>query len=281
MENKDSKTIIKKIFKKGSQTYKLSLGFVTKTKELASTFISKSLDCIKNLGLFVLGLFVWPLIFAKNGALFLWEFGKNTWVNIKKSFYNTLGVLIALFCVCFVLVCLFILINHINPTFIAALHSKYIITPDGNNFETIKTLNEFVTQGKIINASEIYNHVLEYYNSLITILIALIGVFGAISWFTIQGKANYEVKTSIENKFESEKFNKDLGEKISSKLEEITKGPDFWEHLTSDNMEEIISCLLKDERLIKLLNEEKEDILHKKKEKTPEELDGVEDGDKV
>lgn len=277
----ENKMNYKKIFKKGRQKFQSFLGFIATTKENGDSIVMEIKTQGKDTSLFLLGIVGWFSVQLKKVILLLWQIGKEVWENIKNAFYNTLGILVALFCVSLFLFFIFVLIDHINPTFITYLHSQYMLAPGQQNAEIVtKTLGELIAQGKIINASEVYNHMLEYYNTIITILIALLGVFGAISWFTIQGKAHYEVKSSIENKFESPKFKDELIEKIDNQLTEITNEEIFWEQVFSKHKEEIVSCILKNEQFRKLILGEKEDILQSHDNEVLT-LEGIDNGDEV
>lgn len=286
MENKDSKTRIKKIFKKGNQALKILLGFVDKTKELALSFISKMLDYLKNTGLFIIGIFMWPPVLIKKGTLFLWEFGKNIWINIKKSFYNALGVLVAVFCVCLAALFIIATVVHFNPSFINVLNSQYIIAEDNYNQETISMLNQFISQGKIISASEVYNHMLEYYNVLITILIALIGIFGFVSWISIQAKIKHEAELSVENKFETRDFQCRIEKEVEkvavvvaqATANKILNDDEYISQIANKNAERILQKILNSNTFLSEIKE----IIQKNKDDEKIELkplDGVDDGD--
>lgn len=281
MKKYNFKNNIKNILKKGKYFIIIFLGRIENTKEQGKNIFSKMKEHGKEVSLFLLGIAGWLFILLKKLTLSLWQIGRNTWENIKKAFYSTLGILVALFCVSLFLFFVFVLIDHISPTFITSLHSQYILLTNEQSVEiSTKTLGELIAQGKIVNASEVYNHMLEYYNTIITILIALLGVFGAISWFTIQGKAHYEVKTSIENKFDSTKFKEDLAEKIDNQLTEMSKEQDFWDQIYSKNKEEIVSCILMNEQFRKLIQGERDDILSSHNKEVPT-LKGVDNGDEV
>ena len=267
---------LKDLFKKGNQLQKLLLGFIEINKDLALDTITKIKQFAQSVGLFILGTLAHLPIIIQKAFFYLCKSGKNLWGNIKLTFYQTLGVLVALFCVSLVLYFVFSLIKHINPAFITSLSSQYILIPDNNDIESIKTVQELIVQGKIINASEIYSHMLEYYNTLITILIALIGVFGLISWFTIQGKASYEVKKTIDEHLESEKFDEKLSVLINtqfSKDETLNQAIDA-------NMGKIVSCILCSDNFKKIIKEEIADNSSSKNNEILN-LKGVEDGDEI
>lgn len=282
MKKYNFKNNIKNILKKGKYSIIMFLGHIENTKEQGKNIFSKMKEHGKAVSLVLLGIVGWLFILLKKLTLSLWQIGRNTWENIKKAFYSTLGILVALFCVSLFLFFVFVLIDHISPTFITSLHSQYILLTNEQGVEmSTKTLGELIAQGKIVSASEVYNHMLEYYNTIITILIALLGVFGAISWFTIQGKAHYEVKTSIENKFESMKFKEDLLKKIDNQLTEMSKKQVFWEQIYSKNKEEIVSCILMNDQFRKLIQSERDDILSSHNKEVPTILEGVDNGDEV
>ena len=281
MKKFNFKNNIKNILKKGKHSIKMFFGYVEDFKEQGKNILLKTKEYGKEASLFLLGIVGWLFILLKKLTLSLWQIGRNTWENIKKAFYGTLGILVALFCVSLFLFFVFVLINHISPAFITSLHSQYMLLTNEQSVEiSTKTLGELIAQDKIVNASEVYNHMLEYYNTIITILIALLGVFGAISWFTIQGKAHYEVKTSIENKFDSSKFQKELTEKIDDQLTEMSKEQYFWDQVYSKNKEEIVSCILKNEQFRILIQGERDDILRSHNKEVPR-LEGIDNGDEV
>ena len=213
---------------------------------------------------------------------YLCKCGKNLWENIKLTFYQTLGILVALLSILLVIYLVFTLIQNINPTFITSLSSQYILTPENKDIESIKSLQELIAQGKIISASDIYAHMLEYYNTLITILIALMGVFGIVSWISIQGKIKHESELSVDSKFENKDFQCRLEKEVENATKEILSDSTYISKLAEDNVDMIVARLLYSRDF---LNKMKEVIQNFKDDKNVmvkhKQLEGVENGDEI
>lgn len=272
---------IKSILKKGNQFLKLVLGFIKIIKDLAQNFLSDILKKIKDIFLFFLGIFVWLPIQIKKFIVFLLNQGGNIWGNIRKPFYTTLGILIAIFCIFLAIFFILVVMGHINPTFIKVLNYQYIL---GHSTEydskTTVMLNTLIAQGKIISASDIYNHMLEYYNTLITILISLLGIFGFISWVSLQAKVKHEAELSVDNKFENKDFQCRLEKEVENIASEILNENNYISKIAEENVDLIIGRLLCSYNFITKIKE----IIQNTKDDNNIELKllkGVEDGDKI
>ena len=268
MENKDSKASIKKIFEWLGQKIRLSL-------------VSMINTCLS-----ILKIFIIIPSFIKNKVISLCKCCKNIWRKIRKPYYNTLGVLVAVFCVCLASLFIIATIIHYNPSFINVLNSQYILAEDHYNPETISILNQFISQGKIINASEVYNHMLEYYNVLITILIALIGIFGFVSWISMQAKIKHEAELSVENKFETRDFQCRIEKEVEkvavvvaqATANKILNDDEYISQIANKNAERILQKILNSNTFLSEIKE----IIQKNKDDEKIELkplDGVDDGD--
>lgn len=276
----DNKTNYKKIFKKGRQKFQSFLGYIETTKEKGVQFASTLKNLGENTGAFLLGIFVWPLIQIKNFTLSLFKIGKSLWEQIKSTFYKTLGILVAIFCVFSTLLLIISIVLHFNPAFIEVISSQFILTGENYNPETLNTLNQLMAQGKIISAGEVYNHVLEYYNTLITILLALLGVFGVISWISIQSKIKHEAELSVDNKFENKDFQCRLEKEVEKTTKEMLSQNTYLTKVAEENIDIIISRLLCNQDFS---NKIKEIVQNLKDDKNVElqPLNGVENGDEV
>ena len=277
----DRKTL-KYLLKKGNQKLKLLLGFIETNKDFALDTIIKIKKFTQDISLFILGILAHLPISIKKSFFYLCKCGKNLWENIKLTFYQTLGILVALLSILLVIYLVFTLIQNINPTFITSLSSQYILTPENKDIESIKSLQELIAQGKIISASDIYAHMLEYYNTLITILIALMGVFGIVSWISIQGKIKHESELSVDSKFENKDFQCRLEKEVENATKEILSDSTYISKLAEDNVDMIVARLLYSRDF---LNKMKEVIQNFKDDKNVmvkhKQLEGVENGDEI
>lgn len=273
---------IRYLLKKGNQKQKLLLGFIEINKDFALDTIIKIKKFTQDISLFILGILAHLPISIKKSFFYLCKCGKNLWENIKLTFYQTLGILVALLSILLVIYLVFTLIQNINPTFITSLSSQYILTPENKDIESIKSLQELIVQGKIISASDIYAHMLEYYNTLITILIALMGVFGIVSWISIQGKIKHESELSVDSKFENKDFQCRLEKEVENATKEILSDSTYISKLAEDNVDMIVARLLYSRDF---LNKMKEVIQNFKDDKNVmvkhKQLEGVENGDEI
>lgn len=253
---------LKKIIKKVNQLLTNTLAFIQNVKEVSCGFLFK----LKNI--------------LKKSISFLYKIFKEIWNNIKKPFYNTLGILVAIFCISIIVFFTFKLILHINPPFIDSLQSKYIFTPNIDPKGVENELKHLISLDKIISASDVYNNMLHYYNTLITILIALLGVFGFISWISIQAKIKHEAEMSVENKFENKDFQCRLQDEIEMVSTQIFSENSYMTKLVEENINAIVSKLLCSQQFIDKM---KEIVQNSKDDKNIvlEPLNGIENGDEI
>ena len=276
----DSKIEYKNLFKKGNRYFKIFLGFIDKNIHRGQDILICIINFIKNIFLFTVALFAEIVkvsfsVFA-NSKKILFEI----WRNIQKPFYNTLGIFVAIFFVFLLVLSIIVLVGHISPNFINILSSKYIITENNYDIQTSQTLNLLITKGKIINASDVYNNMLNYYNTLITILIALMGVFGIVSWISIQGKIKHESELSVDNKFENKDFQCRLEKEVENSAKEILSENEYISKIAEDNVDLIVSRLLNSKNFINKMREIIQNFKDDNNVKV-EQLEGVEDGDEI
>lgn len=277
---KDFKIEWSRLLKKGNQSFKVFLGYITDMLNKGQTILLKALRIIRNIFLFWIAFFAeiinFPFKLFVNSKKILLEI----WTNIKRPFYNTLGTFVAIFFVFLLVFSVIILMKHIYPNFINILSSKFIITSNNYDVQTSQTLNTLISKGKIISASDIYNNMLDYYNTLITILIALMGVFGIVSWISIQGKIKHESELSVDNKFENKDFQCRLEKEVENAAKGILSESEYVSRLAEDNVDLIVSRLLCSKDFV---NKMKEIIQNFKDDKNIkfEQLEGVENGDEI
>lgn len=276
----DFKTKYKNLLKKGNQSFKIFLGYLDINVRKGKDVFYNIINYIKNIFLFVLALLSeivkFPFTVFSNSRKMLLEI----WQNIKKSFYNTLGISVAIFFLFLLILSIIVLVNHISPNFINLLSSKYIMTENNYDAQTSQTLNLLITKGKIINASDVYNNMLNYYNTLITVLIALMGVFGIVSWISIQGKIKHESELSVDNKFENKDFKCRLEKEVENSAKEILSENEYISKIAEDNVDLIVSRLLNSKDFINKMREIIQNFKDDKNVKV-EQLEGVEDGDEI
>lgn len=75
-------------------------------------------------------------------------------------------------------------------------------------------IKKYIAQGKILPANEITNSVIGYYNSLITFLVALLGISAVSAYFYIKGttddKVEEKVSLGVKRYFESQQFKSEM-----------------------------------------------------------------------
>lgn len=88
------------------------------------------------------------------------------------------------------------------------------------NIEDKRHIEYLLLKNKIIPISEVYNHTLEYYNSLISILVALLGIFAFLAWVSLRTKIKEDVQQEIEKFFSSQQTIAWLNELFKKKIDE-------------------------------------------------------------
>ena len=110
--------------------------------------------------------------------------------------------------------CAFVLYNRLDY-----FYNKYIITNSENIGANEEAVIHKLFQNKIIiSPNEILTQTLGYYDILITFLIGILGIVGAIAFFYIKGsseeKAKEYAKKSTEGYFNTLKFDKTVKAKV-------------------------------------------------------------------
>ena len=136
--------------------------------------------------------------------------------------YQGCGIFLSLTCASFFILFLLKILGFYDKAdfFI----DKYILSGrknmDANQLDTFKKLIENDT---IISADTIFSQTLEYYDTLITFLVAILGVVGAIAFFYIKGsseeKAKEYAKKSTSDYFNTVSFDKLVQNKINDTLD--------------------------------------------------------------
>ena len=108
---------------------------------------------------------------------------------------------------------------------------------------TNKNLEELIRLNKILPFDSIFTQTLAYYDTIITILIGLLGIIAAISFIFIkynsEEKSKEHIEKYVDNFFDTQRFNeiitRNIGKDYSLLAEDV--------YGSLENMEEIISSL--------------------------------------
>lgn len=82
------------------------------------------------------------------------------------------------------------------------------------------SIERLIQKNKIIPVSMIYENTLNYYNSIITILVFLIGVFGVVSWFSLKSRVRGDIEDCFRENMNDGSFKEILECKIKKQTEE-------------------------------------------------------------
>lgn len=144
------------------------------------------------------------------------------------------------------------------------LKDQYTATVTNENLtpKDKMTLSQLLEKNKIVSTKDLYENILEYYNVLISFLIAIIGVFGIVSFVSFQSKIKYEAEQHVENKIKHDDFNdkiKSLIEKQTDKVFNDQKN-DIIESLTDAILNNIIDNEELDNRIKRIIEQNAESV---------------------
>ena len=172
--------------------------------------------------------------FNKIGNFIPWILGKSC------------ALLIWLLCLSLITIILLLAYNIIQPK-VTRLYSHACAVSElqieNLSPQDKKSIDTLIAKNKIIPISTIYEKTLEYYDSLVSILIALLGIFAFVTWFSLRGKTKDEVENAIEKMIESPLFKAWINENLDIIVQE--KLPDK-EQLIEDLKERVSNNLEKD-----------------------------------
>ena len=157
-----------------------------------------------------------------------------------------------------------VFLNHC-PGINTFLKDQYVISQTNNNNlskNEQKYLDVLIEKNKIVSTKDLYESILEYYNALISFLIAIIGVFGLVSLISFQSKIKYEAEQHVENKIEHNNFKDKINNLIESQTEKIfnEQKSDIIENLTNDILNNIIDTEELDNRIKKIIEQKSEKL---------------------
>ncbi len=150
------------------------------------------------------------------------------WVSeFKEHFMNILGksskpcaiiALVILSVCCFAVFCGIIkphITNIYKYTYVLAVEKPSEITKQEET-----NINYLLSRNRIIPVSTVYNNTLEYYDSLIAILVALLGVFAIASWISMRAKIKDDIQKEVASFFSTEQTKSWIDELIRAMIDE-------------------------------------------------------------
>lgn len=184
--------------------------------------------------------------------------------NLTNSFLNGCGVAVGfVFTVVLAFGVCSVLLKHC-PGVNTFLKDQYAITVS-NEYLTPKdkiSLSNLLERNKIVSTKDLYENILEYYNALISFLIAIIGVFGIVSLVSFQNKIKYEAEQHVENKIKHNDFNEKINLLIEKQTEKVFNDQknDIMEDLTDAILTNIIDNEELDGRIKRIIDQSSENL---------------------
>lgn len=184
--------------------------------------------------------------------------------NIKNSFLNGCGFAVGLvFTVVFAFGVCSVFLKHC-PGINTFLKDQYVITMEKECLTPNDkiSISQLLEKNKIVSTKDLYENILEYYNALISFLIAIIGVFGIVSLVTFQNKIKYEAEQHVENKIKHNDFNEKISLLIEKQTEKVfnEQKDDIMEDLTDAILNNIIDNEELDDRIKRILEQNSENL---------------------
>ncbi len=184
--------------------------------------------------------------------------------NLTNSFLNGCGVAVGfVFTVVLAFGVCSVFLKHC-PGVNTFLKDQYAITVS-NEYLTPKdkiSLSNLLERNKIVSTKDLYENILEYYNALISFLIAIIGVFGIVSLVSFQNKIKYEAEQHVENKIKHNDFNEKINLLIEKQTEKVFNDQknDIMEDLTDAILTNIIDNEEFDGRIKRIIDQCSENL---------------------
>lgn len=135
----------------------------------------------------------------------------------------------------------FLLLIFLNPGFKKIYSNVYTFT-EYDDIANINSVGHYcidylLAKHKIIPITDVYQNTLSYYDTLVTFLVSILGLFAFISFFSLKSKIRNEVDESVSNYLNSNLFKDNL----KTKLLEITQDilPDILEDAIKPRMDDM------------------------------------------
>jgi len=165
--------------------------------------------------------------FVLKGGANMKQWIDNLKINLKEKLQNShkeisqiiYGFLIGI-CIAFAILVVTVLSA---PRIAKVYHQTFTITvtdkADLNRSER-QHVDDLLAKNKIISIADVYGNTLDYYNSLITILVALLGAFAILSWISLRTRIKENVQEEIEKFFASPQTIAWLSELVKKQIDQ-------------------------------------------------------------
>ena len=171
--------------------------------------------------------------------------------NLKQYMAKTLAILTIMLLLCIVFLVFYIIYeDKINDFY------KIQYTTASNASLTLceqSYVDVLSAKGKIISVSDVYNSTISYYDTLISILVALLGLFAFISWFSIKAKAKDNLDEVVQKYLDSRYFDLDMQENLKKvfdqNIEKALRRSPLKEEIKKETVETVINELEKQKEL--------------------------------
>ena len=80
--------------------------------------------------------------------------------------------------------------------------------------EEYKQIDSLIAKNRIIPVTTVYENTLKYYDNLMTLLIALLGLFAFISWIYLKGRVSNQIRDNIHEELQSKWFEICLADRL-------------------------------------------------------------------
>ena len=104
---------------------------------------------------------------------------------------------------------------------IYTFYSKHIIIPKVEELSSceLNYVNKLIDKGGVTTVSDFFTSTISYYDSLISILVALLGLFAVLSWMVNRLKIKNEVETIVQNHLDKDDHKRLLKELLKQVLD--------------------------------------------------------------
>lgn len=138
---------------------------------------------------------------------------KNKMTNWTNSFRRAFTEKAAYFCaICcwFLLVIIFLLavINYTKKSISELYENTHMFIEAENNItkEEYTQIETLIAKNRIIPVTVVYENTLKYYDNLMTLLVALLGIFAFVSWIYLKGRVSNQIRDNIHEELQSKWF---------------------------------------------------------------------------
>lgn len=127
-------------------------------------------------------------------------------------------------------------------------------------------IKQLVDKNRIVPVTTVYKDTLDYYDSLISVLVALLGIFAFVSWFSMRSKIKEEMRDTIESGMKTGPFKDRLKDTIEDSVEIYLK------QNLSDHLSDVPQIGLSEEQIRQIISQTYELTTEKIKEEILEDL---------